>query len=94
MAQNDQTASLSRSSEPLMPQWYGDEVSDVVLLDRFVEQWDQDGKKDGKTDLAIYAWDGANLKLCWVRDGDKHPSEFATKPGDKCVLVILKRQDP
>jgi RNA polymerase sigma factor (sigma-70 family) len=54
----------------------------------------QDGKKGGKTDLAIYAWDGANLKLCWVRDGDKHPSEFATKPGDKCVLVILKRQDP
>ena len=54
----------------------------------------QDGKREGKTDLAIYAWEGANLKLCWVRDGDKHPSEFATKPGDKRVLVILKRQDP
>jgi RNA polymerase sigma factor (sigma-70 family) len=46
MAQNDQTASLSRSSEPLMPQWYGDEVSDVVLLDRFVEQWDQAAFRD------------------------------------------------
>ena len=54
----------------------------------------QEGKHEGKADLAIYAWDDANLKLCWVRDGDKHPSEFATKPGDKCVLVILKRQDP
>ena len=48
----------------------------------------------GKTDLAIYAWDGANLKLCWVKDGDKHPTDFATKPGDKRVLLILKRQDP
>jgi DNA-directed RNA polymerase specialized sigma24 family protein len=46
MAQNDQTASLSRSSEPLMPQWYAAEVSDVVLLDRFVEQWDQAAFRD------------------------------------------------
>jgi RNA polymerase sigma-70 factor (ECF subfamily) len=54
----------------------------------------QEGKHEGKTDLAIYAWEGANLKLCWVRDGDKHPTEFATKPGDGRVLLILKRQEP
>jgi RNA polymerase sigma factor (sigma-70 family) len=46
MANNDQTASLSRSLEPLVPAWYGDEVSDVVLLDRFVEQWDQAAFRD------------------------------------------------
>jgi RNA polymerase sigma factor (sigma-70 family) len=54
----------------------------------------KEGKREGKTDLAIYAWDGANLKLCWVRDGDKSPTDFTTKPGDKRVLLILKRQDP
>ena len=81
--------------------WHGDhvEMSGNIKLDPSKNPMEidfefQDGKREGKTDLAIYAWDGANLKLCWVRDGDKHPSEFATKPGDKCVLVILKRQDP
>ena len=51
----------------------------------------EEGRHKGKTDLAIYAWDGANLKLCWVRDGDKHPTEFGTKPDDKRVLLLLKR---
>jgi RNA polymerase sigma factor (sigma-70 family) len=54
----------------------------------------QEGKHEGKTDLAIYAWDGANLKLCWVGGGDKHPADFTTKPGDNRILLVLKRQDP
>ena len=54
----------------------------------------RDGKRKGKTDLAIYAWDGANLKLCWVRDGDKHPTDFTTKPGDNRALLILNREKP
>lgn len=37
MADKHQTASLSRLSETLIPGWDGDEVSDAVLLDRFVE---------------------------------------------------------
>jgi uncharacterized protein (TIGR03067 family) len=54
----------------------------------------QEGKHEGKTDLAIYAWDGANLKLCWVREGEKRPTDFTTKPGDHRVLMVLKRQGP
>jgi RNA polymerase sigma factor (sigma-70 family) len=54
----------------------------------------QTGRRAGKTDLAIYAWDGANLKLCWVRDGDKHPTDFATNPGGKSVLLVLNREAP
>lgn len=54
----------------------------------------QEGRHAGKTDLAIYAWDGADLKLCWVREGDKYPTDFATKPGDERVLLTLKKQDP
>jgi RNA polymerase sigma factor (sigma-70 family) len=52
----------------------------------------QEGKHKGTTNLAIYAWDGAALKLCWVRDGDKHPTDFGTKPGDNRALLILNRQ--
>jgi uncharacterized protein (TIGR03067 family) len=54
----------------------------------------QEGKHEGKTNLAIYAWDGASLKLCWVGNGDQHPTDFGTKPGDNRVLLILKRQEP
>ena len=53
-----------------------------------------EGKHEGKTDFAIYAWDGANLKLCWSGGGDKHPTDFATKPDDNRVLLVLKRQEP
>jgi uncharacterized protein (TIGR03067 family) len=52
----------------------------------------QEGKHQGTTNLAIYAWDGAALKLCWVRDGDKHPPDFGTKPGDNRALLTLNRQ--
>ena len=51
----------------------------------------KEGTKKGKTDLAIFAWDGAKLKLCWVRDGDKPPADFTTKPGDNRALVVLNR---
>jgi RNA polymerase sigma factor (sigma-70 family) len=55
----------------------------------------EEGRHKGKTDLAIYALDADSLKLCWVRDGDKHPKEFATNPDDKnSVLMVLKRQAP
>jgi RNA polymerase sigma-70 factor (ECF subfamily) len=54
----------------------------------------REGKHEGQTDLAIYAWDGANLKLCWVKEGSQRPTDFTTKPGDDRVLLVLKRQDP
>ena len=46
MRNDDQMASLFRSPEPLIPAWYGEEVSDALLLDRFVEQWDQAAFRD------------------------------------------------
>jgi RNA polymerase sigma factor (sigma-70 family) len=54
----------------------------------------QEGRHEGKTDLAIFAWDGAHLKICWVGDGGNRPTDFTTKPGDNRVLLTLKRQEP
>jgi RNA polymerase sigma factor (sigma-70 family) len=54
----------------------------------------QEGKNEGKTHLAIYAWDGANVKFCMVRDGQPRPTGFTTRPGDDRVLVVMGRQDP
>jgi RNA polymerase sigma factor (sigma-70 family) len=75
------------------------EVKGTIKLDpsknpREIDFQFQEGPREGKTDLAIYAWDGANLKLCWVKDGDTHPPDFTTKPGDQRVLLIMKRQEP
>jgi RNA polymerase sigma factor (sigma-70 family) len=46
MANDDPMASLFLSPEPLTPAWYGDKASDALLLDRFVEQWDQAAFRD------------------------------------------------
>jgi RNA polymerase sigma factor (sigma-70 family) len=56
---------------------------------RFLE-----GKHEGKTDFAIYRRDGASLTICWVAGGETPPKDFTTKPGDKRVLLTLKRQEP
>ena len=53
-----------------------------------------EGKHEGKADLAIYAWDGEILKLCWGKQGTKHPTDFTTKPNDDRILLFLKRQKP
>jgi uncharacterized protein (TIGR03067 family) len=54
----------------------------------------QEGKRDGQTDLAIYTWDGTNLKICLVREGEERPTDFTTKPGEKRVVAIMRRQEP
>src|SRR5215472_6185049 len=41
MPNDEPIASLLRSSGPLTPARYGAEAPDALLLDRFVEQWDQ-----------------------------------------------------
>jgi RNA polymerase sigma factor (sigma-70 family) len=53
-----------------------------------------DGKHEGMTDLAIYAWDGETLKLCWGKQGSKRPTDFTAKPGDDRILLFLKCQKP
>jgi uncharacterized protein (TIGR03067 family) len=54
----------------------------------------REGKEEGKTGLAIYAWDGANLKFCGADSKEKRPTGFTTKPGDDRILLVLKRKDP
>src|SRR5215510_14271114 len=46
MPNDDSMASLFRASGPPSPAWYGAEVSDALLLDRFVAQWDQAAFRD------------------------------------------------
>ncbi len=46
MPNDEPIASLFLSPEPLTPAWYGEDVSDALLLDRFVEQWDQAAFRD------------------------------------------------
>ncbi len=41
MATDDAKADRFRSPESVIPAWYGEDVSDSLLLERFVEQWDQ-----------------------------------------------------
>jgi RNA polymerase sigma factor (sigma-70 family) len=46
MPNDEPIASLLLSPEPLTPAWYGEDASDAILLDRFVEQWDQAAFRD------------------------------------------------
>jgi RNA polymerase sigma factor (sigma-70 family) len=55
----------------------------------------EQGKVDGTTALAIYTWDGENLKLCAVHAGSgERPTNFTTKAGDHRMLMVFKRQAP
>jgi uncharacterized protein (TIGR03067 family) len=54
----------------------------------------REGKEGGKTGLAIYAWDGANLKICREKETHNRPTGFTTKPGDNRFLMVLKREAP
>jgi RNA polymerase sigma factor (sigma-70 family) len=53
-----------------------------------------EGKNAGQTHLAIYAWDGANVKFCMAKEGQPRPTDFTTRPGDTRVLVVMGRQNP
>ena len=41
--------------------------------------------------LAIYALDGDELKLCLARAGEPRPTKFESKAGDATVVWVLKR---
>ena len=47
-----------------------------------------------ETMLGIYQLDGGRLKICYGDPGEKRPTEFATKPGAKVILVVLEREKP
>src|SRR6516165_3140944 len=46
MPNDEPIAPMFLSHEPITPAWYGEEASDAILLDRFVEQWDQAAFRD------------------------------------------------
>jgi uncharacterized protein (TIGR03067 family) len=54
----------------------------------------QEGKNKGETEPAIYAWDGANLKICRDKETHERPTAFATKPGDHRFVLIFIRDGP
>jgi hypothetical protein len=41
----------------------------------------------------IYSLEGDELKICAGR-GDDRPTDFATEPGAKVLLLVLKREKP
>jgi uncharacterized protein (TIGR03067 family) len=49
------------------------------------------GRPGQKTILGIYQLADDNLKMCWVREGDR-PKEFASKEGSDAILLVLKRE--
>ena len=54
----------------------------------------EEGKMKGKTGLAIYAFDGVNLKFCGVEHLYERPKDFTSAPGDSRTLLVLKRAKP
>jgi uncharacterized protein (TIGR03067 family) len=46
-----------------------------------------------KKHAGIYRLEGDELKIC-MGDGDDPPADFATKDGERAVLLILKRKKP
>jgi uncharacterized protein (TIGR03067 family) len=51
-----------------------------------------DGPNKGKTFPAIYAFDGAELRICLNRGGKDRPRKFESEAGSKNVLEVLKKK--
>jgi uncharacterized protein (TIGR03067 family) len=49
------------------------------------------GDLKGRTTLGIYELDGDSLKVCYSFQGEKRPTEFATKADRKSFLLVYKR---
>jgi uncharacterized protein (TIGR03067 family) len=49
------------------------------------------GRASRKTIRGIYKLEGDELKICWVREGER-PKEFASKDGSDAILLVLKRE--
>jgi uncharacterized protein (TIGR03067 family) len=46
------------------------------------------------TERGIYRWDGETLWICFGEATRDRPTEFASKPGSRTILVVLKRAGP
>jgi uncharacterized protein (TIGR03067 family) len=49
---------------------------------------------DGVPGRGIYEFDGETLRICLGSPGANRPTEFSTKPGAKCSLIVYKRYEP
>ncbi len=48
-------------------------------------------KKDERPIMGIYELKGDNLKICFAKQGDKRPTEFASTKASGSLLLELKR---
>jgi uncharacterized protein (TIGR03067 family) len=46
------------------------------------------------TERGIYRWDGETLWICFGEATRDRPTEFASRPGSRTTLVVLKRAGP
>ena len=53
-----------------------------------------EGPGKGKTMLGIYELTGDTYKVCFALPGGERPKEFASKPGSKTMLIVMKREKP
>src|SRR5207247_1473634 len=60
------------------------------------KQLDFTPPKEGKPILGIYEVKGDELKVCLrhASSSEGRPTEFATKPDSKSILIVFKRQKP
>jgi uncharacterized protein (TIGR03067 family) len=53
------------------------------------------GPQQNKVLPGIYQLENDNaLTLCWREEGKERPTQFATKPKEDIVLLVLKREKP
>ncbi len=64
-----------------------------LMPDKKPRQMDVTLKEGGKEELhkAIYLLEKDSLKICGAETGEARPTEFATKEGEKTLLLVLKR---
>lgn len=66
---------------------------DTTKTPKAIDMTISEGEETGKTALGIYALDGEQLKLCFEAPGGANrPTEFATKEGEKRIVVVSKRE--
>ena len=52
---------------------------------------DLDSGAGDKKALGVYALDKEELRICYAEPGGGRPARFASKPGDRVFLLVLKR---
>jgi uncharacterized protein (TIGR03067 family) len=65
---------------------------DATKSPKTVDVMPSEGTRKGKKLLAIYEFNGDELKCCYDLEGKERPKEFTTKPGTQQLLIVYKKQ--